>query len=175
MKKIILVGRSETGKTTLRQALKGETIHYHKTQYVNYFDVVIDTPGEYAQTASLGRALALYTYEADVCGLLLSAIEPYSLYPPCCTSSTNRECIGIVTKINHPRANTERAERWLRLAGCKKIFRVDSKTGEGIPEILEYLSEEGDVLPWLEDEKGKKRKKTTKTQEKTTKNNKNNT
>ncbi len=175
MKKIILVGRSETGKTTLRQALKGETIHYHKTQYVNYFDVVIDTPGEYAQTASLGRALALYTYEADVCGLLLSAIEPYSLYPPCCTSSTNRECIGIVTKINHPRANAERAERWLRLAGCKKIFRVDSKTGEGIPEILEYLSEEGDVLPWLEDEKGKKRKKTTKTQEKTTKNNKNNT
>lgn len=148
MKKIILMGRSEAGKTTLTQALKGEKIQYHKTQYVNNFDVIIDTPGEYAQTAHLGRALALYTYEAQVVGLLLAATEPYSLYPPCITSMTNRDTVGIVTKINDGKANVERAERWLRLTGCKKIFYVDSKTGEGIPEILEYLAEEGDVLPW---------------------------
>ncbi len=148
MRKIILVGRSEAGKTTLTQALKGEKIQYHKTQYVNYFDVIIDTPGEYAQTAHLGRALALYTYEAQVVGLLLAATEPYSLYPPCITCMTNRDTVGIITKINDKKANVERAERWLRLTGCKKIFYVDSKTGEGIPEILEYLAEEGDVLPW---------------------------
>lgn len=148
MKKIILVGRSEAGKTTLTQALRGEKIQYHKTQYVNYFDVIIDTPGEYAQTAHLGRALALYTYEAQVVGLLLAATEPYSLYPPCITCMTNRDTVGIVTKINDPKARVERADKWLQLTGCKKIFYVDSKTGEGIPEILEYLAEEGDVLPW---------------------------
>ena len=60
----------------------------------------------------------------------------------------NREVIGIVTKIHDKNANVERAERWLRLTGCKKIFFVDSKNYEGIPEILEYLKEEGDVLPW---------------------------
>ncbi|MEG0354664.1 MAG: EutP/PduV family microcompartment system protein, partial [Lachnospiraceae bacterium] len=59
MKKIILIGRSECGKTTLTQALKGERIEYHKTQYVNYFDVIIDTPGEYVQTQGLGSALAV--------------------------------------------------------------------------------------------------------------------
>ena len=117
MKKIILVGRSEAGKTTLTQALKGEKIQYHKTQYVNYFDVIIDTPGEYAQTAHLGRALALYTYEAQVVGLLIAATEPYSLYPPCITSMTNRDTVGIITKINDEKANVERAERWLRLTG----------------------------------------------------------
>ena len=148
MKKIILVGRSEAGKTTLTQALRGEKIQYHKTQYVNYFDVIIDTPGEYAQTAHLGRALALYTYEAQVVGLLLAATEPYSLYPPCITCMTNRDTVGIVTKINDPKARVERADKWLQLTGCKKIFYVDSKTGEGISEILEYLAEEGDVLPW---------------------------
>ena len=86
MKKIILMGRSECGKTTLTQALKGDVIHYHKTQYINHYDVVIDTPGEYAENASLAKALALYTYEADVVGLLLSSTEPYSLYPPCVTA-----------------------------------------------------------------------------------------
>ena len=31
MNKVILIGRSESGKTTLVQALKGEEIHYDKT------------------------------------------------------------------------------------------------------------------------------------------------
>lgn len=148
MKKIILMGRSEAGKTTLTQALRGEKIKYHKTQYINNFDVIIDTPGEYAQTQHLGRALALYSYEAQVVGLLMSATEPYSLYPPNVTPMVNREVIGIVTKIDHKNANVKRAENWLRLAGCKTIFFVNSKTGEGVPDILNHLKEDGDVMPW---------------------------
>ncbi len=85
MKKLVLIGRSEAGKNYLTQALRGEKIHYHKTQYVNNFDVIVDTPGEYAQTKGLGHALALYTYESDVVGLLVSATEPYCLFPPCIT------------------------------------------------------------------------------------------
>lgn len=150
MKKLVLIGRSEAGKTTLTQALRGEKIHYHKTQYVNNFDVIIDTPGEYAQTQGLGHALALYTYESDVVGLLVSAIEPYCLFPPCITCMANREVIGIVTKINDPNANVKLAASWLKLAGCKTIFYVDSRKQQGIPEILEHLREEGDVMPWEE-------------------------
>lgn len=148
MKKIILVGRSECGKTTLTQALKHEKIQYHKTQYVNRFDVIIDTPGEYIQTKNLGSAIAMYTFEADVVGMLISAREPYSLYPPAVTPVANRPVIGIVTQINHPDADVMRAERWLRLAGCETVFKVDSKTGEGVWQIIDYLREDGDVMPW---------------------------
>lgn len=153
MRKIIFIGRSEAGKTTLTQALKGEHITYQKTQYVNNYDVIIDTPGEYAETKTLGGALAVYSYEADVVGLLLSATEPYSLYPPNITTLCNREVIGIITKIDHPQANVHQAEEWLRLAGCEKIFHVSAYTGDGIPELLEFLSEDGDVLPWEEAKK----------------------
>lgn len=140
MKKMILVGRSESGKTTLTQALKGKKIHYSKTQYINYHDVIIDTPGEYAENRELGRALALYSYEADVMGLLLSATEQYSLYGPCITAQANREVIGIVTQIDRPDARPDRAAAWLELAGCKKIFFVSSVSGEGIKELLDYLT-----------------------------------
>lgn len=136
------MGRSECGKTTLRQALNGETIHYHKTQYINHQQVVIDTPGEYAENHTLGRALALYSYEADVVGLLLSAREEYSLYPPCVTASANRPVIGIVTQIDRPDARVDRAKAWLELAGCTEIFPVSAVTGEGVDVILEYLSRE---------------------------------
>ena len=141
MRKIMLAGRSGAGKTTLTQALKGERLVYRKTQYVDFTGALIDTPGEYAQTHHLGYALALYAYEADVVGLLAAATEPYTLFPPNITCMVNRQVIGIVTKIHDKNANVRRAESWLRNAGCKKIFFVDSVTGEGVEELLGYLGE----------------------------------
>ena len=60
----------------------------------------------------------------------------------------NREVIGIVTKIDRADANADQAEAWLRLAGCKTVYRVSSYTGEGIWQILDHLKEEGDQMPW---------------------------
>jgi len=137
MKKLILMGRSGVGKTTLTQALKGEKTHYQKTQYIDYGDFLIDTPGEYAENHDLGAALCLYAYEADIVALLIAADEQYSLFPPNITCMVNREVIGIVTKCN--KANPDRAENWLRLSGCETVYKVDSKTGEGINQVLEHL------------------------------------
>jgi ethanolamine utilization protein EutP len=51
----------------------------------------------------------------------------------------NREVIGIISGIDKPDANVERVTRWLKLAGCKKIFPVCALTGEGLRELIEYL------------------------------------
>ena len=141
MKKTLLVGRHGVGKTTLTQALKGETIHYVKTQYMQYGDWLIDSPGEYAEVHGLGAALAIYSYEADVVALLISADDDYSLFPPNITCMVNRDVIGVVTKIN--RRSPERAANWLRLSGCKEIFPVDSHTGEGVAQLKAYLRKQG--------------------------------
>ncbi len=145
----MLMGRSEAGKTTLTQALRGEEIHYDKTQYVKHGEMVIDTPGEYSQSHRLAKALALYTYEADLVGLLCSATEPYSLFPPGCASLANREVIGIVTKIDLPNANVPMADRWLKLAGVSRIFHVNSKAGVGVRAILDYLTGEEEKVAVL--------------------------
>ena len=139
MRKIILIGRSECGKTTLTQALTGRKIKYQKTQAICNEDMVIDTPGEYIQTKMLAGAIALYSYEADIVGLLLSATEPFSLYSPNITGQSTREVIGIVTKIDHKNADSDLAERWLRLCGCKKVFKVSAYTGEGICELFDCI------------------------------------
>ena len=142
MKKLILIGRVAAGKTTLSQALLGEDIKYYKTQSIHYGEVIIDTPGEYTELRQTSGALALYAYEADIVGLVLSANEPYSIYRPCITSLVNREVVGIITGIDKPDARPDLVENWLRIAGCKKIFRVSSYTGEGIDEILDYLKDD---------------------------------
>ncbi len=141
MKKLILMGRVAAGKTTLTQALRGEQLHYCKTQYISYTDTIIDTPGEYTEIARLGAALALYAYEADIVGLVIGADEPFCVFPPNCTCMVNREVIGIIAGVDRPRANVEQATRWLKLCGCEKIFSVSSYTGEGLDAIIAYLEE----------------------------------
>ena len=165
MKKLMLFGRVGAGKTTLTQALRGEEIKYNKTQYVNYLETVIDTPGEYTERRETSGALALYAYEADVVGLVLSANEPYSIFSPCLTSMVNRETIGIITGIDKRDANVERVARWLQLAGCKKIFPVSSITGSGIAELTAFLQEESpkkrikNIKPLVKQEPQREREK----------------
>jgi len=142
MKKLILMGRSEAGKSTLIQALRHEEIHYVKTQAVDFTEFIIDTPGEYAETKMLGGALAVYSYEADVVGLLISATEPYCLFPPNIVGMATRPVIGIVTKCDSPWADPDQARRWLELAGCERVFFTSSYNNEGIEAILSYLKED---------------------------------
>ncbi len=145
-KKIMFMGRSGAGKTTLTQALYGEDIEYHKTQYVNYSEYIIDPPGEYIEDKQFGFALALYSYEVDVVGFILAANEPFSLYSPASTATATRPVIGIVTQINNPGADPALAKEWLEIAGCEKVFFIDSVTREGLDKLIDYLG-------WNEDEK----------------------
>ena len=80
MKKIFLMGRSEAGKTSLTQALKGEELHYVKTQYTNTEDDTIDSPGEYAESKHFSVGLACFSFEADVIAMVQAADEPFNLF-----------------------------------------------------------------------------------------------
>ncbi len=133
------MGRSESGKSTLISALKDGDLSYHKTQYVLFSDNIIDTPGEYAETKMLGGALAVYSYESDLVGLVASATEHYTLFPPNIVGMSNRPVIGIVTKCDHDNARADMASMWLEECGCEKIFFTSSYTGEGVKELLDFL------------------------------------
>ena len=142
MKKLFLMGRSEAGKTSLVQALRGEALHYEKTQYTHAGEQVIDSPGEYSETKNFAHALACFSFEADVIGVLMAADEPYSLFCPACQSFVSRPLIGIITKIHSPNANLPMVRSWLEMTGCERIFEVDNATLEGLDELKEYLSED---------------------------------
>ena len=113
MKKIFLMGRSEAGKTSLTQALKGEKLHYVKTQYTNTDDDTIDSPGEYAESKHFSVGLACFSFEADVVAMVQSADEPFSLFGYGSNAFILRPLIGIITKIDSPYANVPMVRQWM--------------------------------------------------------------
>lgn len=142
MKKLFLMGRSEAGKTSLTQALKGEELHYVKTQYTVTKDDTIDSPGEYAESKRFSVGLACFSFEADVVAIVQAADEPYNLFSPSLRSFILRPLIGIITKTDSPYENVPMVKQWLMNAGCDRIFLVNNVTREGIDELMEYLAED---------------------------------
>ena len=140
MKKIFLMGRSEAGKTSLTQALKGEELHYHKTQYTNTNEDTIDSPGEYAESKHFSVGLACFSFEADVIAIVQAANEPFNLFSDGSRNFLLRPLIGIITKVDSPHAN------------IPMVFMVNNKTREGISELMDYLQ---DDLPKLTLEQAK--------------------
>ena len=142
MKKLFLMGRSEAGKTSLTQALKGEELHYVKTQYTNTNEDTIDSPGEYAESKRFSVGLACFSFEADVVAIVQAADEPFNLFSASSHCFIQRPLIGIITKVDSPYANIPMVRLWMENIGCERIFMVNNVTREGIGELMEYLRDD---------------------------------
>jgi len=141
-KRLIMIGRSFAGKTTLCQSMNGETLKYRKTQAVELVcDNMIDTPGEYFEQRRFWGALTVTAMDADIILLVQEATEDGTMFPPGYGSGFSRPAVGIVTKCDLASEKQIRdAESCLEMAGAQKIFRVSNVTGKGIKELTDYLS-----------------------------------
>ncbi len=142
MKRVVFIGTVGCGKTTLGQAIHGDEIHYKKTQAVEIIGrEILDLPGEFLERVDRRGALMMSTMDAEVVVFIESATEVRAMFPPEYAGSFAKEVIGVVTKIDlATEEQIENAEKKLRLAGARKLFRVSSVTGSGLEELVDYLS-----------------------------------
>lgn len=143
-KRIILIGRSAAGKTTLCQFLNHEAIRYHKTQTVQLMgEDMIDTPGEYLERRAFRGALMVSAVDADVLILVQAATEDGTMFPPMFAANFTKPAIGIVTKSDIATAEqSERAGKYLKLAGAKEVYITSSVKGTGFSDLLVALGYE---------------------------------
>lgn len=139
MKKLMLIGKTGVGKTSLTQRLNGAQYIYEKTQSLIFNGDIIDTPGEYIENRRYYTALITTACEADVIALVQDATEEESLFPPAFSRIFDKDVIGIITKVDLEDKNIERAETFLRDAGVEKIFHISSETETGIADLVNYL------------------------------------
>ncbi len=141
MKKTLFIGAVGSGKTSLCQNLKGEEVRDNKTQAVEYYTDLVDTPGEFIQHRHYYQALQTLAFGVERIALVLSVQDTYQVFPPSFAQNFPVFCIGIVTKIdlNHRKEDLAFARQQLVEAGAKQIFEVSSVTNDGMNELITYL------------------------------------
>ena len=140
-KRVILIGRSTAGKTTLCQRINHEELKYHKTQTVQIINKnMIDTPGEYLERTGFRGALVVTSAEADVILLVQDATEGGTMFPPMFNSMFAKPCVGVVTKADlASEEQVERAKKYLKNAGAGTLYVTSAVTGEGVDELVRQL------------------------------------
>ena len=142
MKKIIFMGKSQSGKTTLCQKLHDLSVQYKKTQAVEQYTHAIDTPGEYLENRHYYSALIVSAADAKVIGVIADPLETENFIPPAFAMTFSRPVIGIITKIAVASpSQIQRAETALRNGGITKIFKTDSLQNIGLKALFSYLEE----------------------------------
>lgn len=142
MKKMLLIGKTGSGKTTLCQWLHEQTIVYQKTQAVAFYDYAIDTPGEYLENRNYYSALIVTACEADIIVLLEDPTMEQSYFPPGFAGVFDKPIWGIISKmglVTDP-SQVVRARVRLKESGAQRIFEVDTLSGLGL-EVLKAAVE----------------------------------
>lgn len=122
--KVMIIGKTGSGKTTLMQRLNNYNLNYKKTQMVSYEKNIIDTPGEYLENKFYYKALLVAASEAEIIIFIQETTTTSTLYPPNFKMMfSGKEVIGVITKkdIN---SNTTNARENLNLAGVNEIYEL---------------------------------------------------
>ncbi|WP_436376743.1 EutP/PduV family microcompartment system protein [Cytobacillus sp. BC1816] len=132
----MLIGSIGAGKSTLTNALLGRKAEAVKTQALNYYDWIVDTPGEYTENPFFYKNIMATALEVTHILYLQDSTKRKTIFPPGFSNGFNKLPIGVVTKSDSDQADVNSAISKLRNAVPKgPIVITSSITGKGIEEI----------------------------------------
>lgn len=136
----MFIGAIGCGKTTLIQRLNDNAIHYDKTQTIEYYDNIIDTPGEYVEHRYMYSNLMTTAMGAEVIVLMQSATDSRVILPTGFSTMFSCDTIGIVTKTDLASpTDIDTVSTRLKDAGAKPIFAVSAVDDINIDQISDFL------------------------------------
>ena len=134
------IGAVGAGKSTLIKRLNENKFSTRKTQSVEYTADTIDTPGEFTENPFYYRALFATSLETDIIIFVHDATKKHSVFPPGFAGAFSKPAIGVISKIDHPEADLEKAQVLLKGLGFSgETYPVSSLTGDGIKELKKTL------------------------------------
>lgn len=139
--RFIVFGGICAGKTTLLRALENkDPAAAGKSQMIDYSGWGIDTPGEYNERSFYRRVLMNASFDSQMLVIVQDATNDQAVFPPHYFLMFPQPAVGVVTKVDLPQADIERARSMLRAAGVTgEIFCVSAFTGEGISALRDFL------------------------------------
>ena len=150
-KRVMVIGPSRCGKTTLVRALEEDDRPLRRTPDMIYGKRTMDFPGSYDENADMYKHLIAASQDASYVLILVDQSRPIDIYSPNFAQVFTKPVVGVITKVDLMPENEESCMRQMRLIGVKQpIFKVSVPNGIGIAALKEYLFGAAEI----EDNKG---------------------
>lgn len=139
-KRIMVVGPTQSGKSTLTNILNDASRPLKKTQDVIYGQNTIDTPGSYIENPSMYRYLISTAQEASHVLMLVNQARLTEVYPPAFAKTFNCPVIGVITKIDLAPEDVNLSIQQLKAIGiAEPYFPISLKDNAGVEVLKQYL------------------------------------
>jgi len=136
----MIIGPSQSGKSTLANFLNRAQRPLKKTQDVIYGSRTIDTPGSYLENTMMYKYLIATAQTASHVLVLVDQSKPQEVYSPGFAKIFMCPVIGVITKQDLNRENHSKCVRQLeRIGAADPYFSISFKNGDGLAALEEYL------------------------------------
>ncbi len=143
-KRIMVIGPSRCGKTTLVNALNNYDGKLRRTQDMIYGPNTIDVPGSYIENTWMYKHIIAAAQDASHVLILVDQSRCTEVYSHGFAKAFRCPVIGVITKSDLMPENEELCLRQLKMIGVTEpYFHISFPTGTGIDALKEYLFETG--------------------------------
>jgi ethanolamine utilization protein EutP len=139
-KRVMVIGPTNSGKTTLVNVLNDYDGKLRKTQDIIYGKNTIDVPGSYIENTWMYKHIIAAAQDASHVLILVDQSRCVNVYSPGFARSFRCPVIGVITKIDLMTENEDLCFRQLREIGVPEpYYKISVTSGTGIGALKEYL------------------------------------
>lgn len=140
-KRVMIIGTTKSGKTTLANALNDSDGPIKKTQDIIYGKNTIDIPGSYIENTWMYKHLIAISQDASHLLILVDQSRYDSVYSPGFAKSFKCPVIGIITKADLMIEDDELCYKQFKEIGIDKpYYKISALSGIGMEALKERLS-----------------------------------
>lgn len=143
-KRIMVIGPSRCGKTTIVNSLNSYNGPLRKTPDLIYGKNTIDVPGAYIENSWMYKHVIAISQDASHVLILVDQSNCNEVYSYGFANSFICPVIGVITKCDLMPENENKCLRQLKNIGVKEpYFHISFPMGLGIDDLKRYLFKKG--------------------------------
>ncbi|AET70794.1 ethanolamine utilization protein [Desulfosporosinus orientis DSM 765] len=140
-KRIMIVGPTQSGKSTLANVLNDTTRPLKKTQDVIYGKNTIDTPSSYLENPSMYKYLIATAQTASHLIIMVDQSRLAEIYPPGFAKTFTCPVIGVINKTDLiPENALQAAQQFKKIGVTKPFFWISLTNDPGVEALKRHLN-----------------------------------